>query len=109
MKTQNGLYFLGKANVIMATHNYTTNAGNSVISINEPAGNFTAITTADASPSMRPYDDISVMVNGKDINVGATLAELDMYKTVFTKAFKELGIDINEIIDKKKFLDKLST
>tara|TARA_B110000211_G_scaffold218967_1_gene264258 strand:- start:271 stop:552 length:282 start_codon:yes stop_codon:yes gene_type:complete len=93
----------------MATHNYTTNAGNPVISINEPAGNFTSITTANVVSGMRPYDDISVMVNGKDINVGATLAELDMYKTVFTKAFKELGIDINEIIDKKKFLDKLST
>lgn len=92
----------------MATHNYTTNAGNSVISINEPAGNFTAITTGTAL-GQRPYDDISVMVNGKEINVGATLAELDMYKTVFTKAFKELGIDINEIIDKQKFLDRLSS
>ena len=101
----------------MATHNYTTNAGNSVISINEPAGNFiatnrqyeTAITTGIGSISQRPYDDISVMVNGKEINIGATLVELDMYKTVFTKAFKELGIDINEIIDKQKFLDRLST
>jgi hypothetical protein len=91
----------------MATNNYTTHAGNSVISISEPAGNFTAISTA--SSGMRPYDDISVMVNGKDINVGATLAELDMYKTVFTQAFKELGIDINEIVDKKKFLDRLSS
>ena len=91
----------------MATHNYTTHAGNSVISISEPAGNFTAITAANGG--MRPYDDISVMVNGKDINVGATLAELDMYKTVFTQAFKELGIDINEIVDKKKFLDRLSS
>ena len=91
----------------MATNNYTTHAGNSVISISEPAGNFTAITAAN--DFMRPYDDISVMVNGKDINVGATLAELDMYKTVFTQAFKELGIDINEIVDKKKFLDRLSS
>jgi|TARA_B110000914_G_scaffold225372_1_gene245855 hypothetical protein len=93
----------------MATHNYTTHAGNSVISISEPAGNFTAITAANVDGGMRPYDDISVMVNGKDINVGATLAELDMYKTVFTQAFKELGIDINEIVDKKKFLDRLSS
>ena len=92
----------------MATHNYTTHAGNSVISISEPAGNFTAITASNQHYK-RPYDDISVMVNGKEINVGATLAELDMYKTVFTQAFKELGIDINEIVDKKKFLDRLSS
>ena len=94
----------------MATNNYyTAHAGNSVISIDEPAGNFTSITTANAVSGMRPYDDISVMVNGNDINVGATLAELNMYKTVFTQAFKELGIDINEIIDKQKFLDRLSS
>ena len=91
----------------MGTHNFEYVSDVGMVSNIEPAGNFTAISTA--SSGMRPYDDISVMVNGKDINVGATLAELDMYKTVFTKAFKELGIDINEIIDKKKFLDKLST
>ena len=94
----------------MATDNYTTHAGNSVINGSQFSGNFTAITAANVGTgSMRPYDDISVMVNGKDINVGATLAELDMYKTVFTQAFKELGIDINEIVDKQKFLDRLSS
>ena len=93
----------------MATNNYTTHAGNSVINGSQFSGNFTAITAANVDSGMRPYDDISVMVNGKEINVGATLAELDMYKIAFTRAFKELGIDINEIVDKKKFLDRLSS
>jgi hypothetical protein len=93
----------------MATHNYTTKAGNSVINGSQFSGNFTAMNGNVLSGLALTDADILITVNGKEINVGATLAELDMYKIAFTRAFKELGIDINEIIDKQKFLDRLSS
>ena len=67
------------------------------------------IYTKSTDDGFRPYDDIAVRHNGKDINVGEALAELAMYRLVFSEAFAELGIDINEIVEKKKFLAKLSS
>jgi len=97
-----GLCFRGKVKETMATYDYAYD-------MTVPNTTTANIYTKSTDDGFRPYDDISVMVNGKDINVGATLAELDLYKTVFTEAFSELGIDINEIVEKTKFLDKLSS
>ena len=102
----------------MATYNY---AYDMTVDVKMAAPDATTVLDAEAARSaataniytkddgFRPYDDIAVRHNGKDINVGEALAELDMYKTVFSDAFAELGIDINEIVEKKKFLTKLSS
>jgi len=100
----------------MATHNY---AYDMTIEDSDETTTQAAIFAAKtaASIAISParqssglgYNDIMVQHNGKDINVGETLAELDMYKSVFSTAFAELGIDINDLIEKHKFLTKLSS